>query len=145
MPTGTLSPIFQFAIANRVFNYNEHNGSRHQPPLSRPILCPLPPTPSASPSLSFSVNGRCNREWHPAGSSPSSLAHYPSVDCHLLSAHSHRCPARYSVFTIIIVVRFLSPFLSLSFSLPFPSLFLFSSRLFPFLFSLAGPHQKSQR
>lgn len=46
MPTGTLSPIFQFAIANRVFNYNEHNGSRHQPPLSRPIL---PPSPSFIP------------------------------------------------------------------------------------------------
>lgn len=46
MPTGTLSPIFQFAIANRVFNYNEHNGSRHQPPLSRPIF----PSPSSPPS-----------------------------------------------------------------------------------------------
>lgn len=52
MPTGTLSPIFQFAIANRVFNYNEHNGSRHQPPLSRPILSSpsfIPRHPSAPP------------------------------------------------------------------------------------------------
>lgn len=146
MPTGTLSPIFQFAIANRVFNYNEHNGSRHQPPLSRPILPPspsfIPRYPSALSSLSFSVNGRCNREWHPAGSSPSSLTHYPSMDHYLLSAHSRcRLPSeRYSVFTIIIVVRFLSISRSLFHILCFyfsPTRAIASLRSFSFPFSLS--------